>query len=183
VTLDMLGIDLLLEAAEEALIAAVERAGSHLKLPEESGAYIILNTANGRMYAGQSGDIKRRCTLHMTWLRTGRHDNKQMSEDFKKHGAAAFKFSAVHLCEGDRLNDVERALISATRQSGTYNISPGVGGWGTTSTERAAETRARRKALGMQRVEVYAHPEDHEPIKVLAAKLQRKRERTKAKEK
>jgi hypothetical protein len=52
-----------------------------------------------------------------------------------------------------------------------------------TSTERVAEVRARRRALGLRRLEVYAHPEDHEPIKVLAAKLQRKRERTKAKEK
>jgi hypothetical protein len=48
-----------------------------------------------------------------------------------------------------------------------------------TSTERVMEVRARRRALGLRRLEVYAHPEDHEPIKVLAAKLQRKRERTK----
>jgi hypothetical protein len=37
------------------------------------------------------------------------------------------------------------------------------------------EVRARRRALGLRRLEVYAHPEDHEPIKALAAKLQRKR--------
>jgi hypothetical protein len=53
-----------------------------------------------------------------------------------------------------------------------------------TSTERVNKSRKQRLALfGLTRLEVYAHPEDHEPIKVLAAKLQRKRERTKAKEK
>jgi hypothetical protein len=51
-----------------------------------------------------------------------------------------------------------------------------------TPPERKAAERERRKAQGLTRLEVYAHPEDHEPIKALAAKLQRKRERTKAKE-
>jgi hypothetical protein len=47
-----------------------------------------------------------------------------------------------------------------------------------TSTERVNKSRKQRLALfGLTRLEVYAHPEDHEPIKVLAAKLQRKRER------
>jgi hypothetical protein len=46
-----------------------------------------------------------------------------------------------------------------------------------TSTERVAEMRARRYALGLTRLEVYAHPEDHEAIKALAEKLQRRRVR------
>jgi hypothetical protein len=46
-----------------------------------------------------------------------------------------------------------------------------------TSTERVAEMRARRDALGLTRLELYAHPEDHAPLKALAAKLQRKRGR------
>jgi hypothetical protein len=48
-----------------------------------------------------------------------------------------------------------------------------------TVNERVQELRQRREALGLTRLEVYAHPEDHEPIKALAVKLQRKRERTK----
>ena len=40
-----------------------------------------------------------------------------------------------------------------------------------------AELRRRRADLGLTRLELYAHPDDHEAIKSLAAKLQRKRER------
>jgi hypothetical protein len=44
-----------------------------------------------------------------------------------------------------------------------------------TPTERVQELRQRREALGLTRLELYAHPEDHEAIKALAEKLQRKR--------
>jgi hypothetical protein len=44
-----------------------------------------------------------------------------------------------------------------------------------TNTERVQALRARREALGLTRLELYAHPEDHASIKALAAKLQRKR--------
>lgn len=47
-----------------------------------------------------------------------------------------------------------------------------------TTAARVAELRQRRDDLGLKRLELYAHPDDHEAIKALAAKLQRKRERT-----
>lgn len=46
-----------------------------------------------------------------------------------------------------------------------------------TTTKRVHELRERRAALGLSRLELYAHPEDHEPIKSYAAKLQRKRQK------
>jgi hypothetical protein len=46
-----------------------------------------------------------------------------------------------------------------------------------TPTRRVQELRQRREALGLTRLELYVHPEDHESIKAHAAKLQRKRER------
>lgn len=47
-----------------------------------------------------------------------------------------------------------------------------------TTAARVAELRQRRADLSLTRLELYAHPDDHEAIKALAAKLQRKRERT-----
>ena len=44
-----------------------------------------------------------------------------------------------------------------------------------TTTARVAALRARRAALGLTRLELYAHPEDHAALKALAEKLQRKR--------
>lgn len=46
-----------------------------------------------------------------------------------------------------------------------------------TTAARVAELRRRRADLGLTRLELYAHPDDHEAIKSLAAKLQRKLER------
>lgn len=46
-----------------------------------------------------------------------------------------------------------------------------------TAAERVAALRAARDALGLKRLELYAHPDDWPAIKALAAKLQRKRER------
>jgi hypothetical protein len=44
-----------------------------------------------------------------------------------------------------------------------------------TTAERVAKLRADRDALGLKRLELYAHPEDWPAIKALAEKLQRKR--------
>jgi len=46
-----------------------------------------------------------------------------------------------------------------------------------TPTTRVAELRARRQAAGLVRLELYAHPDDHPPIKALADKLQKRREK------
>lgn len=50
-----------------------------------------------------------------------------------------------------------------------------------TTAERVAKLRADRDALGLKRLELYAHPEDWPAIKELAEKLQRRRARLAAK--
>ena len=50
-----------------------------------------------------------------------------------------------------------------------------------TTTERVAKLRANREALGLKRLEMYAHPDDWPTIKARAEKLQRKRARLVAK--
>lgn len=44
-----------------------------------------------------------------------------------------------------------------------------------TTSERVQAMRVARDALGLKRLELYAHPEDWPQIKALAEKLQRKR--------
>ena len=44
-------------------------------------------------------------------------------------------------------------------------------------SKRVAALRERAAALGMKRLEIYAHPEDWVAIKALAAKLQKRREK------
>ena len=50
-----------------------------------------------------------------------------------------------------------------------------------TTSERVAKLRADRDALGLKRLELYAHPEDWPAIKALAEKLQRRRAKLVAK--
>jgi hypothetical protein len=44
-----------------------------------------------------------------------------------------------------------------------------------TTAERVAAMRAARKALGLKRLELYAHPDDWPAIQQLAIKLQMRR--------
>lgn len=46
-----------------------------------------------------------------------------------------------------------------------------------TTAQRVAKLRSAREALGLKRLELYAHPDDWPAIKSLAEKLQRKRAR------
>lgn len=51
-----------------------------------------------------------------------------------------------------------------------------------TAAQRVREVRQRRASAGLVRLELWAHPDDHEAIKEAAAKLQRRRERAAKKE-
>ena len=44
-----------------------------------------------------------------------------------------------------------------------------------TPAARVAALRERRAALGLKRLEIYAHPADHAALKALAARLQLRR--------
>lgn len=46
-----------------------------------------------------------------------------------------------------------------------------------TTAQRVASLRAARADLGLKRLELYAHPDDHPAIKEHAEKLQRKRDK------
>jgi hypothetical protein len=47
------------------------------------------------------------------------------------------------------------------------------------ASERMAAMRQRREALGFTRLELWAHPQDHDALKRRAEQLQRKREKEK----
>lgn len=51
-----------------------------------------------------------------------------------------------------------------------------------TTAERVQEVRARRKAAGLVRLELWLHPDDAAAVRDLAAKLTRRRERRTTKE-
>lgn len=56
------------------------------------GIYIIKNTENNRVYVGETLDIVRRWAEHLQNLHDGKHNNKELQQDFNIYGKGAFEF-------------------------------------------------------------------------------------------
>lgn len=54
--------------------------GEHLHI------YALKNTVNGKFYVGSSSAPERRFHRHMIDLKTGRHPNHEMKEDYRRFG-------------------------------------------------------------------------------------------------
>ena len=72
-----------------------------------AGIYTITNTANGKVYVGQSGEYIRRLADHKKRLRRRVHENKLLQEDYLKSGTA-FEYKIVKELPGD--TDLETLL-------------------------------------------------------------------------
>ena len=94
------------------------------------GVYKITNTKNGKVYIGQSVDIKNRFKTHKKQLRENDHDNCFLQDDWNTYGEDSFTFEVVQKCRSAHLNEIEQHLIkeydSTNREKG-YNRSAGCG--------------------------------------------------------
>lgn len=63
------------------------------------GIYKIENKSNGKLYIGSSCDIARRWTDHVYLLNNNNHHSVHLQRAWNKHGAAAFKFEVLELCD------------------------------------------------------------------------------------
>lgn len=54
--------------------------------------YLLKNNANGKVYVGKTSNPKVRFELHMAALRSNRHNNFSLQEDFNKYGESQFSF-------------------------------------------------------------------------------------------
>ena len=91
--------------------------------------YKIVNTANGKMYIGQTVNPEYRAKRHF-WKTNG---CVKLHNAIKKYGKGSFMFSVLCWCKDKAdANEVEALLIDVcnTRTAG-YNITPG--GFGTGS--------------------------------------------------
>jgi group I intron endonuclease len=82
-------------------------------LPSASGIYAIIHVASGRRYVGSAVNIKRRIAKHLALLRAAKHWNRHLQASWAKHGATAFRFDAIELCDASVLLNREQRYIDA----------------------------------------------------------------------
>lgn len=90
------------------------------------GIYKITNLINGKIYIGQSIDIKRRWKEEK---RNRKHDMTAIrSRAFQKYGVDSFHFDILEECPRDKLNEREKYWIAFYRSSDPeygYNMTAG----------------------------------------------------------
>lgn len=93
------------------------------------GIYCIKNKENGKVYIGQTVDIRKRWVQHQCDLEAGRHDNKYLQADWKKYGKQAFEMFVIEKCEIEQLHEKEIEWIKKYSAFGNgYNMTEGGAG-------------------------------------------------------
>lgn len=94
---------------------------------EASGIYCITNTKTGKKYIGQTNDLAKRRTQHMSALRNHVHDNRLMQADWNDDPDAEkhFVFEILEKCPQAKMNERENYWIQTleTWAPQGYNIN------------------------------------------------------------
>lgn len=67
----------------------------YLKLGKGMSIYMIECKESNMCYVGQSTDFEQRITQHQVSLRSNRHSNERLQEDYNKYGPEAFKYTVI----------------------------------------------------------------------------------------
>ena len=92
------------------------------------GIYGIFNTANRKVYVGQSVDVYRRRGDHFRGLRSGGHYNPHLQRAFEKYGEPFFEFRVIEECSEEVLDRREIAWIDHYKSfdaANGYNLETG----------------------------------------------------------
>lgn len=102
------------------------------------GIYGIRNIRNGKIYIGQTADIKNRWMSHKSELRAGRHHNKHLQSAWDKYGEDAFLFFKIEECPVEYLDSYETFWIMYyNSMENGYNLD--LGGKGIRGYKHTAE--------------------------------------------
>ena len=87
--------------------------------------YTITNTVNNKIYVG-CGNVPYRWLKHKYALRTHRHTNKSLQEDYNKYGESAFEYKILRkgTFEDERATMIE--LKTYDERFGYNNLDPGM---------------------------------------------------------
>lgn len=85
-----------------------------------SGIYKIENTHNGKLYIGQTTQVRERLLQHKRLLKRDAHYNTHLQRSWNKHGDSRFAFSVVLYCEDYEATYYEQKIVDILDPS--YNI-------------------------------------------------------------
>jgi len=89
---------------------------------KKSGVYCVENIINGKMYIGQSVDLRRRKRNHFSKLGQNKHPNKHLQNSYNKYGKTNFKFSVLVYCEPFELTKYEQFFVNLYSPEKLYNV-------------------------------------------------------------
>ena len=88
------------------------------------GIYTITNTTSGKVYVGQSIDIRKRWVGHRNALDIGRHKNPHLQSAWCLYGEDNFKFAVVIECQQNELTSKEQLILDNVPMDLRYNVGP-----------------------------------------------------------
>ncbi|MGL5051516.1 MAG: GIY-YIG nuclease family protein, partial [Fusobacteriaceae bacterium] len=94
----------------------------------KSGIYLIVNNNNGRVYVGQSKNVKTRIAVHKRELKKNTHPNSYMRNDYNKYLGKNFKFEILEKCSIEKLDIKEKnwiSLLGSVERDKGYNRESG----------------------------------------------------------
>lgn len=78
-----------------------------MEFEHKSGIYKCTCIGNGKIYVGQSVDLKLRKSMHQSMLKHNRHYNSYLQRSYNKYGEDSFIWEVIEYCEKDKLNQRE----------------------------------------------------------------------------
>lgn len=90
------------------------------------GIYCIINEVNGKMYIGQSIQLKERERQHFNILKRNCHDNFYLQSAFNKYGKENFKWKILKYCKEKDLVKWEQCFMNyynTTNPNCGYNLA------------------------------------------------------------
>ena len=99
-----------------------------MKIEKICGIYKIENLVNGKVYVGQSINIKTRFMSHKSELKSNNHSNIHLQNSWNKYGEENFKFEILEECNFDNLNNLEKEWISKLNSINPYGYNLEYGG-------------------------------------------------------
>lgn len=111
----------------------------------DAGIYIIRNTANGKVYIGQSRRISNREYCHFHALEKGTHYNKHLQRSYNTYGRDAFVFEVIEWCDVSELDEREKYYI---KKYNSMNINKGYNNEGGGNVGKEVSERIREAKRG-----------------------------------